>query len=409
MGSRTGEPPVRELLLYLGARLGSTLGSQVQSVAIGWEVYAWTGKALDLGWVGLAQFLPMALLSLYAGNVADRFDRRRILIACRSVYALGALALAFMARNHSGGLAGVYAVLVVLGSARAFGSPAAVALLPSLVSRSSQTRAVALSSTTFQIATIVGPALGGLLYAAAGGTAAFVTAAACATLSAVCMVAMRTRFPRRPPPEERGLALLMSGVRYVLGERVLLGAISFDLVAVLLGGTVALMPIYARDILRVGASGLGALEAAPAVGAAIVAVLLSVRPLRRHEGHAMFGAVVVFGVATLVFGLSRSFLLSLAALAVLGAADMVSVVVRQSLVQLKPPDAMRGRVASVNTIFVGASNELGEFESGVTAAWLGAVRAVVVGGIGTLVVTGLWAGIFPELRKVDRLAGHEDG
>ena len=394
----------RDLGLYLGARLLGTVGVQIQSVAVAWQVYTATGDPLDLGLVGLSQFLPLALLSLYAGGVADRFDRRRILVVCRALYGVGALALAALTTKPELGVAPIYAVLVMLGATRAFAAPAAVALLPGLVSVPRLPRAIALSSTMFQVGTIAGPAIGGLLYAAVGPELAYVVAAALELMSAGAILAIVTPLPPREVLVERGAALLTSGVRYVWKERVLLGAISLDLFAVLLGGAVALMPVYARDILHVGEAGLGVLRAAPALGAAVMAVTLAFVPIRRRAGLVMFGSVAVFGVATIVFGLSEDLGLSLTALAVLGAADMVSVVVRQSLVQIRTPDAWRGRVASVNMIFIGGSNELGELESGLTAAWLGAVRAVVIGGIGTLMVTGLWAVLFPELRDAEDLA-----
>ncbi|MEC7523333.1 MAG: MFS transporter [Myxococcota bacterium] len=393
----------RNLVLYLGARLAGTVGIQVQSVAIAWEVYARTGEPLDLAWVGLAQFLPLALLSLWAGNLADRLDRRLILTVCRVTYALGSLALAWFALHPEHGLWPIFSVLVLLGATRAFAAPAGWALLPWLVGQDRLPRAIAMSSTTFQLATIGGPMLGGLLVAAGGPAVAYGTAAGLEAIAALLVVLLRFTAPERKAPEEKGLALLFSGVRYVWRAKILLGAISLDLFAVLLGGAVALMPIYARDILEVGATGFGWLRAAPAAGAIAVALVLAYRPIGRHAGRWMFAGVAVFGLSTIVFGLSESFPLSLVALALLGAADMVSVVIRQSLVQIWTPDEMRGRVGSVSMIFIGASNELGEFESGVTAQWLGAVRAVVLGGVGTLIVVALWLRLFPRLRDVDRL------
>ncbi|MEQ9079618.1 MAG: MFS transporter [Sandaracinaceae bacterium] len=398
----------RNLSLYLSARLAGTVGIQVQSVAIAWEVYARTGEELDLAWVGLAQFLPLALLSLWAGNLADRFDRRLILTVCRGVYAVGSLTLAYFSLHPEWGLAPIFSVLVLLGATRAFAAPAGWALLPWLVGDARLPRAIAMSSTTFQLATIGGPMLGGLLIALQGPATAYVTAAVLEALAAGFILLLRFTIPERVAPKERGLALLFSGVRYVWRAKILLGAISLDLFAVLLGGAVALMPIFARDILEVGATGFGWLRAAPAVGAALVAIVLAYRPIERRAGAWMFGGVAVFGVATIVFGLSESFPLSLAALALLGAADMVSVVIRQSLVQLWTPDEMRGRVGSVSMIFIGASNELGEFESGVTAHWLGTVRAVVLGGMGTLLIVATWTRLFPRLRGVDRLDAPSD-
>ncbi len=395
----------RELALYLGSRLAGTVGVQIQSVSIGWQIYARTGEYWDLALVGLAQFVPLAFLSLWAGGVADRLDRKRILVSCRAIYALGSLALAGLALVPDEGLLPIYGVLVLLGATRAFAAPAAWSLLPGLVSIERLPRAIAMSSTTFQIATIGGPTLGGFLYALGGPTTAYVSAAACEGAAVLCLLAITRELPKREAPKESGLPLLLSGLEYVWNKKIVLGAISLDLFAVLLGGAVALMPAYARDILHVGESGLGILRGAPAVGAAVVAIALALRPITKRAGWWMFAAVALFGVATIVFGLSTSFPLSLCALAVLGAADMVSVVIRQSLIQIATPDAMRGRVASVSMIFIGASNELGEFESGATAGLFGsAVRAVVVGGVGTLMITGLWAVLVPELRRAETVS-----
>lgn len=396
--------PGRNLATYLGGRLFGTVGIQIQSVAIGWQVYNATEDPLDLAWVGLAQFVPLVLFSPWAGTVADRHDRRHIVWICHSVYALGALALAgFSLAPARFGVTPVFGVLALLGATRAFAAPATWALLPWLVPREELTRAIPLSSTTFQVATIGGPALGGFLYALGDAELAYATSALCSAASAVLFMTLRPDVPERSPEVEPGWKRILGGLRFLRSQRALLGAISLDLVAVLLGGAVALMPIYARDILHVDEVGLGLLRAAPAAGAATVALALAFFPLQRRAGWWMFAGVAIFGVATVVFALSESFALSLGALAVLGAADMVSVVVRQSIIQLWTPDELRGRVASLNMIFIGASNELGEFESGVTAAWLGTVRAAVLGGIGTLVVTGVWAAWFRELREIDEL------
>jgi len=401
--SRAAAPAKTDLPVYLASRVFGTTGIQIQSLAIGWEVYETTGNALDLGWVGLAQFLPLLMLSLPAGAVADRLNRKLILGTCRIVYTLGALALASSALMAGGSLLPTFLVLALLGATRAFSFPAASALLPALVTVDRLPRAIAMSSTTFQVATIGGPAVGGLIYAAFGAHAAYLTAAGCLAISGVCVFSLRTAMAKRAPTTEGPVARVAHGLRYVFREKILLGAISLDLFAVLLGGAVALMPIFARDILDVGETGLGMLRSAPAVGAAATAVFFAFFPMKRHAGRLMFSAVGLFGGATIAFGLSESFALSLFSLAILGGADMVSVVIRQSLIQLRTPDEMRGRVSSVSYVFIGASNELGEFESGVTAAWLGTVRAVVLGGVGTLVVTGLWATMFPDLRRADRL------
>jgi MFS family permease len=396
----------RDLAVYLGSRLAGTLGVSTQSVAIGWQIYSRTGDMLDLAWVGLAQFVPLALLSLFAGNVADRYDRKRILVLSRGLFGVGSLALAALSFLPELGVTPVYGVLVFLGATRAFAAPASWALLPALVSPERLPRAIAMSSTTFQIATIAGPSLGGFIYALGGPVSAYVAAAAFELVAVVLLAAIRRELPRHEAPAEKGMTLLLSGVRYVWREKILLGAISLDLFAVLLGGAVGLLPVFASDVLRVGETGFGMLRSAPAVGAALMAILLALRPISRRAGWWMLACVAIFGVATIVFGLSSNFALSLGALVVLGAADMVSVVIRQSIVQLSTPDEMRGRVSSVNMIFIGASNELGDFESGATAVLfgeppVGAIRAVVVGGVGTLLVTGVWTALFPELRRAE--------
>lgn len=372
----------------------------MQSVAIGWQVYDLTREPLDLGYVGLAQFAPAIGLSLVTGHVADRFDRRRIVLVCYA--AIAALSFALALLPPSAGVLPIYALLVLFGTARAFMGPASQALGPHLVPANDFANAVAWSSSIWQVATILGPALGGVVYGFAGGPIVF-TVCGMTALSAVGFVgALRVRTGRMESAAP-SLSTVFAGVRYVWSQKIVLGAISLDLFAVLLGGAVALLPIFARDILHAGPWALGMLRSAPAAGAAVMAVFLAHRPLKKHAGAIMLACVAIFGVATIVFGLSKSIVLSLVALALVGASDMVSVVVRLTLVQLSTPAAMRGRVSAVNSVFIGASNELGEFESGVTAAWLGPVTAVVVGGIGTLVVVGLWALAFPALRNVDRL------
>lgn len=398
--------PSRSLGVFLASRLVDTVGIQIQSVAIGWQVYEMTRDPLDLGWVGLAQFLPVLLLTLPGGHLADRTNRKTIVALCHLGYAAGALALAYAS---SRGTTPIFAVLVLLGTLRAFKSPASASLVPWIVPASSLPRAIALSSTTFQIGTVAGPALGGLIYAWGGPQSAYLTTLVCQLVAAALAGAVTLRRPPRAAQTEGTFERLLGGVRFVWTSKVLLGTISLDLFAVLLGGAVALLPIYARDVLHVGETGLGALRAAPAAGAMIVALWLAARPIERRAGALMLGCVFLFGAATLVFGLSEHFALSLAALAVLGGADMVSVVIRQSLIQLWTPDAMRGRVAAVSFLFIGASNELGEFESGVTAKLFGTVRAVVIGGVGTMIVTGLWAALFPGLRAVDSLEAPSDG
>ncbi len=380
----------------------SILGMQMQSVAIGWQIYAITGRPLDLAWVGLAQFFPAAGLSLVAGHAADRFDRRRILVACNAAMACLSVALMTVARAGSHDVGPIYVVLAFVGVARAFLGPANQSLLPSLVPVDDFPNAVAWSSSLWQSGTVIGPMLGGLVYGLAGARTVYATAA-CTSLAALALVAMLGPPKARPAAEPRKRSSLLDGVRYVRDNPIVLGAISLDLFAVLLGGATALLPVYARDVLGLGPIALGVLRGAPGVGAAATGVALALFPIERRSGVKMLSCVALFGVATIVFGVSRSFSLSLAALTVAGAADMVSVVIRSALVQLATPDSMRGRVSAVNMVFIGASNELGEFESGLTAQWLGAVPAVVAGGVGTLVVVTVWALLFPRLRGVDRV------
>ncbi len=390
----------RDFRLYQGARFLSMIGVQMQSVAIGWQVYELTHRPLDLGYVGLAQFAPAAGLSLLTGHVADRFDRRKIVLLCYLAFAVVSFLLYKMPRDA--GVVPIYALLFVFGSARAFNAPAGQALLPHLVPAKDFPNAIAWASSIWQIATILGPALGGIVYGAASARAVYAVCGSTSLCAAALVFALRTRTGRMEsaPPS---LKTLFAGVRFVWSQKIVLGAISLDLFAVLLGGAVALLPIFAKDVLHVGPWGLGILRSAPSAGAAAMAALMAYRPMRKNAGVIMFGCVALFGLATIVFGLSHSLWLSLVALVFVGAADMVSVVVRLTLVQLSTPASMRGRVSAVNSIFIGASNELGEFESGLTAAWLGAVHAVVLGGIGTLLVVALWAWMFPALRKIDRL------
>ncbi len=393
----------RDFRLYQGARFFLTLGIQMQSVAVGWQVYELTHRAIDLGYVGLAQFLPAIGLSLVTGHVADRFDRRRVLLVCQLGVALTALLLLACAVFHVHDPRAIYAILVLFGTTRAFSGPAASALLTHLVPTEAFPNAVAWSSTVWQAAAIAGPALGGVVYGASHGPGAVFACSAVLSLTAFSLVAALHVRTGRMELRAASLSTLLAGVKYVFQEKVVLGTISLDLFAVLLGGAVALLPIFARDILDVGPWGLGILRSAPAFGAALMALLLAFRPLKHKAGPIMLMAVGVFGVATIVFGMSKSFWLSLAALVVVGASDMISVVIRSTLVQISTPPAMRGRVSAVNLVFVGASNELGEFESGITAAWLGAARAVVLGGIATCGVVAIWAQAFPALRRIDRL------
>ncbi len=399
--------PHRNLARFLAGRLLATVAFQIQSVAVGLQVYRATHDAMDLAWVGLVQFLPLLVFSPYAGTVADRHDRRRIVATTSGVFALGALALAALVLSPGAdrlGVAPILGVLALLGATRAFSAPATWALLPWLVPRDQLPRAIPMSSAIYQLATIGGPALGGLLYALGGAELAYVASAVTSGGAAVLFLTLRPDRPPRAASAETGWQRVLGGLAFLRSQRALLGAISLDLAAVLLGGAVALMPIFAEDILQVDELGFGLLRAGPAIGAAAMALILARYPLRRRAGAWMFGGVAVFGLATIGFGLSERFALSVGLLVILGAADMISVVVRQSIIQLGTPDELRGRVASLNMMFIGASNELGEFESGLTTKWLGsAVRATVLGGVGTLIVTGLWAAWFGELRRVDSL------
>jgi MFS family permease len=390
---------------YQLARLASVLSTQMASVAIGWQVYATTHRARDLGYIGLAQFLPAMGLALVSGAVADRFDRRRVVVACHALVALGWATLFLLTRQGIGSVGPIYAVLVLLGVARAFAGPASQALVPNLVPDELLGSAISWGSTVWQAATIVGPSLGGLLYGVGGPAGVYVVATAGSATAALLVAGVRALPSSRPAPSRaRSWDEVLAGVRYVWNNRLVLGLISLDLFAVLLGGAVALMPMFAHDILHArGAWSLGLLRSAPALGATAMAVWLAYRPLRRRAGPWMLLSVAVFGASTVAFGLSRELWFSIAMLVVLGASDMISVVVRQHAVQLATPDAMRGRVGAVNQVFVGASNELGEFESGLVAEALGPVRAVVLGGVGTLAVVALWAWWFPSLRALDRM------
>jgi MFS family permease len=385
----------------------ATLANQIQSVAVAWQIYEMARTPLALGYVGLAQFLPIAAMFFVAGDIADRHNRRRILAISYAVQALATALLLLLTCLSSKNQWPFYAVLVLLGSARAFGQPAGQSFLPQLVSGRRFLTAVASTSSARQTAVIVGPALGGLIYIW-GPAAAYAVCLFLLAVTSLAVGALRTNSKtRQHDPAVDSFRRVTAGIRFIRSKPILLGAISLDLFAVLLGGATALLPIYARDILQVGPSGLGLLRSAPAIGAALTGMLLGRVPLSRRTGMAMFACVAVFGVATIVFGLSTDFTESIVALTILGASDMVSVYVRSSLVQLATPDAMRGRVSAVNSLFIGASNELGEFESGVTAAWFGTVPSVVIGGAGTILVVVLWMTFFPSLRKLDRLSDLE--
>src|SRR5271169_5992041 len=390
---------------YTFARFFIVVALEMQSVAVGWQVYEITKRPLDLGYVGLAQFLPGFVLFLFAGHAADRLDRRKLLMACYAGYGLcSALLLAISWRApHS--VHAIYVVLVLVGTFRSFSFPVSRAILPHLVPEEHFANAVAWNASTFQIATIAGPAVGGIAYAAFHGPEAVY---AIAVVVSVLSTIFTLRIHPLPDSPEKAMAqnepvkrepvslrTVLAGFRFIWKKKVILGSISLDMFAVLLGGAVALLPVYAREILHTGPWGLGLLRSAPGVGAAVMAVLLAHRPLRSRVGATMLWCVAGFGVFTIIFGISRSLVISIIALLFTGAADMVSVVIRATLVQLATPDEMRGRVNAVDMLFIGASNQLGEFESGLTAHWFGTVPAVVLGGVGTLIVIATWAWLFP--------------
>lgn len=388
------------------ARVSGTAGTQMLMVAVGWQMYELTASAWDLGLVGLYQFVPALLLTLVAGHVADRLHRSRIVAVCYFMQAVAALIL--VSATQGWGSYGSWVsrelllgISVLLGVARAFQMPAQQALTPMLVPHSMLSRAMAFSSGGNQSAVIVGPALGGVIFVA-GASAVY---ASCTFIfTAACILISRVQYDHVPPPREPvSLRTMLAGAEFILQRKALLGAVSLDLFAVLLGGATALLPMFARDILHVGPWGLGLLRSAPAAGAVLTSVVLTRWPLERRVGYTMLSAVGVYGLCMVVFGLSTNFFLSLFVLAVSGCADMVSVVVRQTLVQLETPDAMRGRVGAINSVFIGASNQLGEFESGATAALMGPVGSVVAGGIGTLLVAAAWLKLFPSLAQRDTL------
>lgn len=390
---------------FWGARVLASMSFQMLAVAMGWHVYALTKSAFSLGLVGLSQFLPMFLLTLVAGHVADRYDRRRIAAVCQGIE--GAAALTFACGTFGGWLSApvIYVLAACVGAARAFESPAISSLLPAVVPRAQLPKATAWSTSASQTAQIVGPALGGLLYGVGAGPAYLVCA-----LSFAVAAMLSSRIPLQARPATRApvtLASVFSGIAFIRSQPVILGALSLDLFAVLFGGATALLPVFARDILHAGPLALGLLRSATAVGALSGSIWLAHFPLRRRPGLAMFGGVIVFGCATIAFGLSHNIAVSLVALAVLGASDVVSVVVRTSLVQLRTPEDTLGRVSAVNSLFIGTSNQLGEFESGLTAGWWGAQPAVLVGGVATIGVALLWMKLFPALRETRSLEREE--
>jgi MFS family permease len=391
----------RAFLRLWFARLSGTAAAQMLMVAVGWQMYDLTGSAWDLGLVGLYQFAPALLLWLWAGHAADRLHRGRIVACCFAVQGLASLVLMNASASHWASRELLLGVSLLLGAVRAFQMSAQQALTPLLVPLPLLQRAMAFSAAGLQAAIIGGPALGGLIFVA-GADKVYATCAA--LFVAAGALVLRLRYDHVAPPHEPiSIHTLLAGVRFIVQRKVVLGAMALDLFAVLLGGATALLPMFARDILQVGPQGLGLLRSAPAAGALVVSVVLSRWPLQRQVGRTLLIAVALFGACMVTFGLSTRFALSLAALAVSGGADMVSVVVRQTLVQMETPNAMRGRVGAVNAVFIGASNQLGEFESGAMAALLGPVGSVVAGGIGTVMVALLWRRLFPSLAGRDRL------
>lgn len=395
----------RNFAFYLSSRVLGTLAVQMQSVAIGWQVYDITGNLFDLGLIGLAQFAPFLVLILPAGHVADRYNRRSVIAACLGLQFLVSVLLLLFSLSGSHVVWPVFAILVLFGCARAFMMPASQAILKNLVPLDSFSQAVALSSSTFHVAVITGPVLGGLLYLA-GPKIVYMTSGSLLLLATFLMTRTRstTQLISSGPASWH---TVLEGLRFVRSRPIILGAISLDLFAVLFGGATALLPAYARDVLQAGPTGLGLLRTAPGAGAAVCSIILAFSPIRRHVGLWMFGGVGLFGLATLALGATTSLPVAMGALFLLGVGDMVSVYIRHLLVQYETPDEIRGRVSAVSAVFIGASNELGEFESGLAAGWLGLVRAIVVGGAATLAVTGLWAWMFPVLSRMDRFPHHQ--
>ena len=390
-------------LLFQIARFLIVSAVEMQAVAVGWQVYEITKRPLDLGYVGLAQFLPGILLFPISGHASDRFERRNVLSACYAGYALCFALLLALSWRGVPSIAPIYVVLVMIGIVRSFNGPASRSILPQLVPQEHFANAVAWNATIFQASTVLGPSFGGIVYAAfRGPSAVYVIAMVTAIGATVTTFRIKPEVKARPR-KPLNLKTLFAGLHFIRNNKLILGAISLDLFAVMLGGAVALLPVYAREILHTGPWGLGLLRTAPGVGAALMAILLAHWPLRGNSGPKLLWAVAGFGVFTIVFGLSRSLIVSLIALVLLGASDMISVIIRATLTLLATPDEMRGRVTAVDMIFIGTSNEFGQFESGVTAQWFGTVLAVVLGGVGTLLVVTLWAWWFPDLRRAAEL------
>ncbi|MDR3739897.1 MAG: MFS transporter [Terracidiphilus sp.] len=402
----------RDFRRYQLARSAAILGAEAQSVAVAWQVYSITHRAIDLGYTGLALFLPGLLFLLPAGHVADRFDRRMVILICYGLQIFCTLALFLFAWHGLRAVFPIYAVLFLIGMGRAFSGPASSALVPHLVPQEHFVNAVTWGGAIWQFANITGPALGGLLFTLPlaaveprlQGAGIVYAVTLLSLLIFLVLVGSLSVRPGRMEKRSVSISVVLAGFRYVWARRLLLGSFSLDLFVVLLGGAVALMPIFAQEILHTGPRGLGLLRAAPAAGALTMSLVMARFPIRARAGHKLFTCVALFGAATIVFGVSRNLWLSMAALAIGGAADTISVIIRGSLLQLATPPEMRGRVSAVNALFIGASNELGEFESGLTAQWWGAVRAVIFGGIGSLAVAGIWSALFPDLRRADALS-----
>jgi MFS family permease len=390
-------------LLFQIARFLIVSAVEMQAVAVGWQVYQITKRPLDLGYVGLAQFLPGILLFPISGHASDRFERRNVLSACYAGYALCFALLLALSWRGVPSIAPIYVVLVMIGIVRSFNGPASRSILPQLVPQEHFANAVAWNATIFQASTVLGPSFGGIVYAAfRGPSAVYVIAMVTAIGATVTTFRIKPEVKARPR-EPLNLKTLFAGLHFIRNNKLILGAISLDLFAVMLGGAVALLPVYAREILHTGPWGLGLLRTAPGVGAALMAILLAHWPLRGNSGPKLLWAVAGFGVFTIIFGLSHNLTVSLIALVLLGASDMISVIIRATLTLLATPDEMRGRVTAVDMIFIGTSNEFGQFESGVTAQWFGTVPAVVLGGVGTVLVVTLWAWWFPDLRRAGEL------
>ena len=392
------------LLRFVVTRMCIVLSMQVQAVALGWFVYAQTGSALSLGLIGLAQFAPAIPLLTLAGYTADHYDRRKVVMLSQSAQAVGAFGLYLCVHYLPTHTLPIYVMAMVIASARSFSLPSTASLLPNIVTREQFPQAVAFSSSSMQFAAMVGPAVGGFIYALIAQEI-FLLLVALPALAAVLILTVKAPPGVEQQPAGSAWQKAIAGFRYVRHNQLVLGAMSLDLFAVLLGGVTALLPIFAHDILHVGPAELGILRAGPTFGALLVGIVLTKLPINRHAGATMLWSVAVFGVATIVFALSTNFLLSLAALVVVGGSDMVSMVIRQTMIQMSTPDAMRGRVSAVSSVFVGASNQLGSFEAGVMASLLGAAAAAVVGGFGTIFVVAAIAFYFPELRKADQLHG----